>query len=190
MSKLYKCTLCNKKKQEHEYYRRNNRLKGISSKCKCCIKILDKERYDKKREEILLQKKSYRLNNLEKIKESQTLYREQNNEFCRERDKKYYYSNLEYNRARKQSTSMKRRSKKLNAIAPWMTKDEESKIRSLYKISKKISKSTGIDHHVDHIIPLVSEYVCGLHTITNLRIIPKIDNLRKGNKLIEDIVYS
>jgi len=41
---------------------------------------------------------------------------------------------------------------------------------------------TGIEWHVDHIIPLKGADVCGLHIWSNLAVIPKVENLRKGNK--------
>lgn len=41
---------------------------------------------------------------------------------------------------------------------------------------------TGIEWHVDHVVPLKGKLVCGLHVWTNLRVIPKTLNLRKGNK--------
>lgn len=188
MTKLYKCTSCNKMKQPSEFPSRKDRPKGISSICKCCKKVVDKTRYDLKREEILAQKRIYMQNNRNKINESQNTRRLLNNEMYKERDRAYYQSNLEHHRSRKLNNTAKRRSKKLDAVAPWMTPTEEAKIRSLYKMSRKISESTGVEHHVDHIIPLVSDVVCGLHTIHNLRIVTKLDNLRKGNKVIEDIV--
>jgi len=46
-----------------------------------------------------------------------------------------------------------------------------------------MSKITGIQYHVDHIIPLQGENVCGLHIAANLRVIPARDNLAKSNKL-------
>ena len=40
---------------------------------------------------------------------------------------------------------------------------------------------TGIEWHVDHIIPLRGKLVCGLHIWNNFAVIPKVNNLRKGN---------
>lgn len=45
--------------------------------------------------------------------------------------------------------------------------------------------ATGVLHHVDHIVPLISPLVCGLHVGNNLRVIPAVENMRKSNKLIE-----
>lgn len=44
------------------------------------------------------------------------------------------------------------------------------------------TKTTGIRWEVDHIVPLVHPQVCGLHVETNLRVIPAIENRRKGNR--------
>jgi len=55
------------------------------------------------------------------------------------------------------------------------------KILNFYKEAELLTKETGIIHHVDHIIPVSKG---GLHHQDNLQVITKIENLKKGNKII------
>ena len=41
--------------------------------------------------------------------------------------------------------------------------------------------------HVDHIVPLKSKIVCGLHCSANLQVIPAIINSSKGNRVWPDM---
>jgi len=54
-------------------------------------------------------------------------------------------------------------------------------IRAIYLECARISRETGIPHEVDHIVPITSPYVCGLHCEANLRIITKEENRKKKN---------
>jgi hypothetical protein len=78
-----------------------------------------------------------------------------------------------------------RRRKHREATPPWLSRQQKGQIRELYKIAITMTKTTGEQYVVDHIIPLRSEVVCGLHVPWNLRVIPRQENLLKSNKLID-----
>jgi hypothetical protein len=191
MSKLYSCTICNKKKQPNEFYiRQSGKFKGLIAiyQCKLCLLKAKKEAYDNNPEGYREAKRLRRENNPELYKAIDKKYREANIDVCRKRSnessKKYYERYPEKLRAK----SSKYRAVKLDRLPKWITKEEESQIRSMYKLCRKISKITGIPHEVDHVLPLQGRLVSGLHTISNLQIITKEQNATKSNKLLEDMI--
>jgi hypothetical protein len=78
------------------------------------------------------------------------------------------------NISRVNSDTANRRSTKLNATPLWA--DMET-IRDFYAEAKYFQME------VDHIIPLRSNIVCGLHCEANLQLLTAIQNQAKGNKL-------
>lgn len=73
----------------------------------------------------------------------------------------------------------KRRAAKKQAIPSWANIE---KIKEIYRKAEKLTTITGIEHQVDHIYPLQSKYMCGLHVETNLQILTKEENASKGNR--------
>lgn len=81
--------------------------------------------------------------------------------------------------ASERKRSANRRSAKLQATPKWAS---EALILAIYEECQLLSEETGIPHHVDHAVPLISDIVCGLHCEANLQILPALDNLSKGNR--------
>ena len=76
-----------------------------------------------------------------------------------------------------------RRRRHRRATPLWLTRKQKTEIRQLYQIAITMTKTTGERYVVDHIVPLRSEIVCGLHVPWNLRVITQEENLKKSNRL-------
>lgn len=76
----------------------------------------------------------------------------------------------------------KRRASKFQATPKWLTKKQRSDILAFYKKAKQLETKTGVKHNVDHIIPIQSNIVCGLHVPWNLQVITAKENMSKGNR--------
>lgn len=97
--------------------------------------------------------------------------------------KEHYWSDPEKARSKGRRDTAKRRASKLNAVPSWLTDFDKFAIEEIYELAKQRSTLTGIEWHVDHIVPLQGKLVCGLHTPTNLQLMPATLNLRKSNSL-------
>jgi 5-methylcytosine-specific restriction endonuclease McrA len=85
------------------------------------------------------------------------------------------------NKGRVNAQIAKRRATALQATPPWA---EFEQIAMLYVKARRLTETTGVDHEVDHIVPLKNDVVCGLHCLSNLRILTADANNRKKCKLI------
>lgn len=84
----------------------------------------------------------------------------------------------------KAQTSLRKRRHR-EATPKWLTAEYKKQIRELYIQAQKFTKITGERYVVDHIVPLISDAVCGLHVPWNLRVITQEENLKKSNKLVD-----
>jgi len=85
----------------------------------------------------------------------------------------------EANKALVRSYKAKRRAAVLQATPPWLTKQQIADIALLYAEAERKFLETGIDHQVDHFVPLQGGTVCGLHVAWNMRVITADDNNRR-----------
>ncbi len=113
---------------------------------------------------------------LQKRRESQKKYKKTKKGFISENN----YKKSNTGRSTKRKSCERRRSRIKKATPPWANIEE---INQFYK-----NKPNGLT--VDHIHPLYGtnsrgEHIsCGLHVIWNLQYLPKIENSKKGNKII------
>jgi hypothetical protein len=77
-----------------------------------------------------------------------------------------------------------RRRKHREATPKWLTTAQKATMREIYKMAITMTQTTGEQYVVDHIVPLRSHEVCGLHVPWNLRVITQEENLKKSNKLV------
>lgn len=81
-------------------------------------------------------------------------------------------------------TSVRKRRHR-DATPRWITAGHKLAMRQLYLQAMELTKLTGERYVVDHIVPLISDEVCGLHVPWNLRVITQEENLKKSNKLLD-----
>lgn len=65
----------------------------------------------------------------------------------------------------------------------WLTREQAKEINDKYIHMRDCRAVTGEEYHVDHIVPLKGENICGLHVPWNLQVLPAYINERKSNKM-------
>ena len=111
---------------------------------------------------------------------------------CRNlRNVKYRKENKEsikaYRKSPKRKADLKMRNrirhirKSHPAVPNWLTLEQKKEIRKLHLKQKQIRDTQNKEYHIDHIVPLNGETVCGLHVPWNLQLIPEKENLSKSN---------
>ena len=78
------------------------------------------------------------------------------------------------------ANSARREAAELRATPAWATK---AYVDMFYAMAREESARLGIKVHVDHIVPLRSPLVCGLHVEHNLQLLTATHNMRKGNRV-------
>ena len=148
----------------------------------------NKERLAAARKEFLASRPKYRNDyyknwyrqNREKQLAKMSEYQKKNRDEATRRNLKYQ----KLNRQKATAATAKWRAMKLQATPSWA---DPVKIKAFYIEARRLTIETGIPHQVDHIIPLKSKLVCGLHVETNLQILTGPENIRKSNRTWPDM---
>lgn len=91
------------------------------------------------------------------------------------------------NPEKKYAAKVRRRANSRRAVPSWYGEFDEFVMEEANNLVRLRAKSTGINWHTDHVIPLQSSIVCGLHTWMNIDVIPGVENIRKGNRYWPDM---
>lgn len=179
------CRKCDQSKAQDEFYRDSHAADGRRRICKECDKAASSD---------------YKKRNVESCKEYAAAYREQNSEYFKAKQVEFRANNPEYwknwtaknidserarwrrvyhaNIGRARCNELRRRVIKAQAIPKWA---DMTDIKAVYQEAKYFGM------HVDHIVPLRSDKVCGLHVWDNLQLLPAEKNISKGNRFWPDM---
>lgn len=79
---------------------------------------------------------------------------------------------------------------KRRATPAWLTREQRKEIATIYRRMRWLNGAPGftrcdlqLRYVVDHIVPLLSGTVSGLHVPWNLRVVPYLANARKSNHM-------
>lgn len=79
----------------------------------------------------------------------------------------------------------RRQAAEIMATPVWLVAADLEAMRKIYKHAIEQQTAHGVKFHVDHIVPLQGNIVCGLHVPWNLQVIPAHENQIKHNKVLE-----
>jgi hypothetical protein len=173
------CIKCNVQKRCEEFYKSKINKSGFLNSCKKCHdvsvakwKMMNKDKVknikaawrENNREKAINLAKNWQKNNVERVKNNVKLYQKQN-------------------RAKFNSLQSKRRAMQTNATPKWLTFEQLNQIEEFYRLAQELRWLSEENLEVDHIIPLQSKNVCGLHVPWNLQILPASLNRTKSNRV-------
>jgi hypothetical protein len=166
------CSRCKLEKSDSYFSKNRNKKNRLNAWCKACWV-------------------DYRRENAAYYATYQVRYRAENPEYIAALNADWMSRNADHQRRMKKryraekphvqaALNAKYRASVKRATPSWA---DLKAIEGLYEEAARMTRETGIEHHVDHFYPLQSKVMCGLHVETNLRVIPAKINQAKGNRV-------
>lgn len=160
------CKICLKEKDLSNFYIQKGCKYGTRPECKNCFNIKSKKYKEKYKKTDNYKSSTKKYNQSEKHKSILKKYK---------KSKK--------GKAQKSIEGIKRRISIISAMPKWLTEKDLLLIKQIYEKCAELNLRDGPrTWHVDHIIPLRGENICGLHVPSNLQILKSEINIKKGNR--------
>lgn len=165
-----------------------------SNGCSQCVKDHHSVWRVKNKDKMAAKEKRWRENNSQKIKKLREKWAannpEKNKQVLEAARKKWRINNKDKiakarkdwfarNEGYRAAAAAKRRAREQKAMLNTISTQD---FKAIYLECSKISRRTGVQHNVDHIVPLQGQNVCGLHVPWNLQVITAEQNVSKSNK--------
>lgn len=192
------------------FHKKKSAKDGLISQCKICRnssnEIYRKVNPEKEKvrgvnyrkankEKVNAKNTAWNKANPERVKFNQAAWQKANPEKVRANDIAWKKANPEKSKSKSlrwqkahpgkaNSRTAKRHAQKLNATPKCLTDNQLLEIQAFYVEASRLTKETGVPHHVDHIVPLQGDEVSGFHVPWNLQILTASENYKKGNKII------
>jgi len=187
-----RCAICEQWKLRSSFSKDKYKKDGLSHRCKQCRS----EHHQVHREEEAEAYKIYQANHRDEILARGKAWYYAHKEQSYEQHAKWYQENRELVLAKckiyrenlslecKAKKAARRRRVEKQATPPWVNFDE---IAPFYEKAIRLTEETGKRYHVDHMVPLTSKVVCGLHAPANLQVLLGSENARKHNRYWPDM---
>lgn len=205
-----RCSHCRATKPATEFFNNKSHKSGYSNRCKPCQmeatqlwrsknkerdqenarrryvennvrhKALQKMWRESNKNVIAAKARVYSAKNAQAIKKRSIDWDIAHPDSYKERKKRYQARN----RDKVNAATSARRAKRLMASPSWAN---AFFIAEAFHLAKLREKVTGFKWNVDHVVPLRSKIVCGLHVECNLQVIPASKNMAKGNRFWPDM---
>lgn len=171
------CNKCKEEKSLDEYHNVKSFPLGKAYTCKLCAKARSRKwnRQNKER------KKEQGRKHYEENKD-QYLERSKNSTWAKDNpERTRELGRIRYRRDNGAEKVAFYRHKRRRATPEWLTEKQKEAIASLYWLCRDLECVSGQKYHVDHIVPINGENVCGLHVPWNLQVLPADLNIQKSN---------
>lgn len=189
------CSKCGVEKELSEFHRNRRMLDGHVVRCKPCAiaatlawtranpekHVAHGIAWEKANPEKAAAKRArFRRNHPEQHRKDVAKWRVKNPDKHNATNRRYQAAHPDRNAAK----TARRRASNRSATPAWANMFF---ISEAYDLARRRTALTGIKWHVDHVVPLQSRLVCGLHVERNLQVIPALDNIRKHNRYWPDM---
>jgi hypothetical protein len=178
------CSVCNNEISIENFYKDSTKKSGVGSACKSCTKQRARDRYKENPELYKARSKANYKANPEAWNQSAQEWAKAHPQKRKASVVKWAQANLDWHSA----YEMNRRALKLQRTPPWARQMMKDYMPIIMKQRDELTRSTGIQQSIDHIVPLKGKLVSGLHVPWNLQIMELSKNISKNNTFnIDDV---